>query len=157
MQHQAEELKYQQMVLRHLGFYRGKIDGIWSSGSIEAKRQYEFDKSFRPAIPNNGLPFGTSDRLPANLSFTRKGNVVVLMARDMTDEDIKRMLGNTQAESAKSEPVIEAPATPLVIEAPTEEQAVQAAPTPVVPNQNQQRNQQQNQQQRNQQNQQQRR
>ena len=44
------------------GFYNGKIDGIWSDKTIAAKKKWENDRSFAPALPNNGLPFG--DRGP---------------------------------------------------------------------------------------------
>lgn len=71
MQYTKEKLKAQQMVLFHLGYYKGLIDGIWAPASIEAKRQFESDPSFVPGNPNGGLPFGERDRLPKGMVYER--------------------------------------------------------------------------------------
>lgn len=140
MQVTSDELKHQQVVLKHLGFYKGKIDGIWSESTIAAKRNYEFKIEFSPAIPNNGLPFGLNDRLPANLVFKRVGNTALLHHVALTDEDVSRIIGNTPTTIAVKDPVVEA--GPTVAEAPQVEPAPVApvVPAPVVQNQQNQHN-----------------
>lgn len=70
-------IKRQQLVLKHLGYYHGEIDGIWSKKSMEAKIQYERSGKFNPGIPNNGMPFNTNVKLPQGLYFDPKGYVAV--------------------------------------------------------------------------------
>lgn len=145
MQVVNEELKYQQAVLKHLGFYKGSVDGIWSEKTIAAKQQFEFKREFSPAIPNNGLPFGLSDRLPKGIYFKRIGNTMCLHHSDIDDSAMANLLGKTQGSVAVREPVvsndgpvIEAPAeTPAEVVEPT----VAEEPKPQV-QQNQQRSQQ---------------
>lgn len=57
------------MILRTLGFYRGKCDGIWSKQTIRAKQDFEKDPKFKPAYPNNGMPFdlGFTSPLPTGV------------------------------------------------------------------------------------------
>lgn len=71
MQFKPEQLKRQQMIMQALGFYSGKIDGIWSQKSIEAKRAWELSGKFNPAYPNNGLPFGDADPVPKGMRFDK--------------------------------------------------------------------------------------
>lgn len=71
MQVTKEKLRAQQMVLFHLGYYKGLIDGTWSDASIKAKLAFEADPSFVPAYPNGGLPFGERDKLPKGLRYER--------------------------------------------------------------------------------------
>lgn len=66
-----EKLKRQQQVLTHLGFYKGKIDGIWGPKTIEAKRNFE-SAGFAPGIPNGGLPFHSKGPYPKGL-FMQSG------------------------------------------------------------------------------------
>lgn len=73
MQVTKEKLAAQQLVLFHLGYYKGNIDGIWSSTTIAAKRLFESDPAFLPAYPNNGLPFGERDKLPKGWRYGVKG------------------------------------------------------------------------------------
>jgi len=73
MQVTKEKMAAQQLVLFHLGFYKGNIDGIWSAATIAAKRQFEADPSFLPAYPNHGLPFGDRDKLPKGWRYGHKG------------------------------------------------------------------------------------
>lgn len=69
MQTNKQQLTQQQLVLKHLGFYYGKIDGIWGPASIEAKRMFEQDKRFKPGYPNGGLPFAEIVDLPKGLEW----------------------------------------------------------------------------------------
>ena len=57
------------MILKALGFYTGKCDGIWSKLTIDAKKEFEADPKFKPAYPNNGMPFelGVASKLPQGL------------------------------------------------------------------------------------------
>lgn len=129
MQVVKEELKYQQIVLKHLGFYKGPIDGIWSTGTINAKKQFEFKREFSPAIPSNGLPFGLQDRLPKGLHFKRVGNLMFLHANGLEQSVIDSMLGKTESTVAVREPVVSNNGP--VIEAPVETPVEAKAETPV--------------------------
>lgn len=110
MQYTKDKLKAQQMVLFHLGFYKGVIDGIWSMTSINAKKAFEAHPSFLPANPNGGLPFGERDRLPKGMTY-RQG---LVRHEGLTDERIaeieKGMQARTAASQAKEETKIEAEA-----------------------------------------------
>lgn len=66
-------LQRQQMILKFLGYYTGKCDGIWSEKTIAAKRDFELSGKFHPAYPNNGMPFDPSSKLPSGimLDFTK--------------------------------------------------------------------------------------
>jgi hypothetical protein len=79
-------IKRQQQVLTFLGYYNGKIDGIWSAKSIEAKLKFERSGKFNPGIPNNGLPFSLRAPLPAGLIF-EKGTMLI----NTTNLDIKEL------------------------------------------------------------------
>lgn len=59
-----QELIEQQQLLAALGFYKGEIDGIWSTETIKAKIAYERTREFAPAIPNYGMPFESDRKLP---------------------------------------------------------------------------------------------
>lgn len=76
MQVTPEKIKAQQLVLFHLGFYKGVIDGVWSQKTIDAKLKFEADPQFLPAYPNRGLPFGDRDKLPKNMRYDQKGLIV---------------------------------------------------------------------------------
>lgn len=71
-------IKRQQLVLKHLGYYLGEIDGIWSTKSIEAKVAFERSGKFNPGIPSSGMPFRFNVRLPEGLYFDAKGYVAVV-------------------------------------------------------------------------------
>lgn len=71
MQIKTEQLLRQQMILRFLGYYKGKLDGIWAGMTIEAKKAFERDKKFAPAFPNNGLPFADKDTYPKGIGYDR--------------------------------------------------------------------------------------
>jgi len=88
MQTRESELQAQQLVLAFLGFYRGRIDGIWSDASIKAKQAFEMSEQFVPAQPNNGLPFTAGCRLPKKLRWERG----YLTHANLTNEKIKEIL-----------------------------------------------------------------
>ncbi len=67
-----DQLKRQQLILKQLGFYRGAVDGIWGPATIAAKKAME-RSGFAPGIPNGGLPFSVSAKLPKGLSFGSDG------------------------------------------------------------------------------------
>jgi hypothetical protein len=60
-------LQRQQMILKFLGYYQGKCDGIWSAMTIEAKRNFENSGKFHPAYPNNGMPFDPTSKFPSGI------------------------------------------------------------------------------------------
>lgn len=57
----------QQQVLTHLGYYAGKIDGIWGPKCIEAKKAFENSGKFNPGLPNGGLPFADKPPYPKGI------------------------------------------------------------------------------------------
>jgi peptidoglycan hydrolase-like protein with peptidoglycan-binding domain len=63
----------QQQILTHLGFYNGKIDGRWGPKTIEAKKEYERDPRYKPAVPTYGLPI-SSKSLAGAINKTKKMN-----------------------------------------------------------------------------------
>ena len=109
MQLTKEKLMAQQLVLFHLGFYKGNIDGIWSAATIDAKKEFEADVSFLPAYPNGGLPFGERDKLPKNWVYQAKGlighkSLDPEKAKQIMDEHSKRIEAagaRAKAEAAK--------------------------------------------------------
>ncbi len=66
----------QQQVLKYLGYYNGKVDGVWSTKSGQAKIAFERSGKFNPGIPNNGMPFEMGKKLPEGLYFD-KGLVAI--------------------------------------------------------------------------------
>ena len=79
-----------QIIMTYLGFYDGACDGVWGPKCIAAKRKWEFDDSFEPAVPSNGLPFTGRDRLPKGLIYMHKG--LHIKCLKMTKEDIEKIL-----------------------------------------------------------------
>lgn len=69
MQTNPEQLKRQQLILKVLGYYSGKLDGIWGPQSIKAKQCFEADPSYVPGNPNNGLPFTNVPPYPKGISI----------------------------------------------------------------------------------------
>lgn len=57
----------QQQILTYLGYYSGKIDGIWGPKCIEAKKQFENLRAFVPGLPNGGLPFADQPPYPKGI------------------------------------------------------------------------------------------
>lgn len=111
MQTSKEKLAAQQLVLFHLGFYKGLIDGIWSTATITAKKKFEADMSFLPAYPNQGLPFGERDKLPKNMYYANG----LIKHRDLTPEREKEIMDAMKARmgaATREEPKVEAQADP---------------------------------------------
>ena len=69
------QLVRQQQVLAHLGFYKGRIDGIWGPKTIAAKQAYE-SSGFAPGLPNGGMPFAPKTTLPRGLKMGGDGMLV---------------------------------------------------------------------------------
>tara|TARA_B100000700_G_scaffold88627_1_gene99970 strand:- start:85097 stop:85597 length:501 start_codon:yes stop_codon:yes gene_type:complete len=90
MQTRKPQLQRQQVIMAKLGFYRHRCDGIWGPESIAAKRKWEADRSFIPALPNNGLPFGERDPFPKGI-FVKRPERLLTMA-DLTYEEEERFL-----------------------------------------------------------------
>ena len=118
MQVSKKQIQRQQVILTHLGFYRHKCDGIWGPESIAAKRKFEADVSFVPALPNNGLPFGEREKYPKGM---RMGSDRMLTytdpkgkkENDLTQEKIKQIAGDllfmnkvTDASKVEETPVV---------------------------------------------------
>ena len=59
----------QQQILTHLGYYSGKIDGIWGPKTIEAKKAFETSGHFKPGIPSSGSPFSFTPPFPHTLTL----------------------------------------------------------------------------------------
>lgn len=62
-QFQNTQIIRQQQVLAHLGYYKGRIDGIWGPSTIKAKKEFEAI-GFAPGVPNGGLPFAARGPYP---------------------------------------------------------------------------------------------
>ena len=77
MQTNKEQLRRQQAVMRKFGFYNGKLDGIWGPSSIDAKKRFEADESFKPGYPNNGMPFKDTGPFPKGITM-RHGNMPMI-------------------------------------------------------------------------------
>ena len=73
MQRGTEQIKRQQQLLFVKGFYNGKIDGVWSDKTIEAKKKWERSGTFYPCIPNNGLPFADVGKYPVGVYRDKRG------------------------------------------------------------------------------------
>lgn len=88
MQTKPHQLRRQQQVLKHLGYYSGKIDGIWGPATIEAKRNFESDKKFKPSYPNGGLPFAETHDLPAGIEwqFSPTGPLLTVKGMALTEQ-----------------------------------------------------------------------
>lgn len=67
MQTTKGQLERQQQIMAALGFYRGKVDGIWSTKTIEAKKAWELSGKFGPGIPNFGLPLANKGPYPRGI------------------------------------------------------------------------------------------
>ena len=65
-QFQNAQIVRQQQVLAHLGYYKGRIDGIWGPGTIKAKKEFEA-MGFAPGVPNGGLPFASRGPYPKGI------------------------------------------------------------------------------------------
>lgn len=75
METNVKRLQRQQMILKFLGYYQGKCDGIWSAKTIAAKRAFELSGKFNPAYPNNGMPMDVDGPFPAGVirDYKQKG------------------------------------------------------------------------------------
>ena len=65
-QFQNAQIVRQQQILAHLGYYKGRIDGIWGPGTIKAKKEFEA-MGFAPGVPNGGLPFASRGPYPKGI------------------------------------------------------------------------------------------
>lgn len=90
MQTKKLQLQRQQIIMSQLGFYKHKCDGIWGPDSIAAKRGWETSRSFIPALPTNGLPFGERDPVPKGMYFDKASRLFVLTS--MTPEDVESFM-----------------------------------------------------------------
>lgn len=82
-----------QVIMTFLGWYDGVCDGVWGPKCIAAKRQWEFDDSFEPAVPSNGLPFTGRDRLPKGLTYMRGKNLEIVCMK-MSAEEKEKILAD---------------------------------------------------------------
>lgn len=105
-------LQRQQIILAHLGYYRGKLDGIWGPETIKAKQDFETSGKFAPGLPNRGLPFVNTNSLPKGM-FADPFNKGLLSVRGLGEDEIKQMLkdkgehtGNAVAKNIE-QPIIE--------------------------------------------------
>lgn len=143
MQIKPEQLLRQQLILKFLGFYKHKLDGIWGPASIEAKRAWEQKPSFVPAYPNNGMPFGERDQLPKGMRLNKVSRVFDFVG--LSETYIAESTGQQAivTEVAPQVPVIASDAVPSPESVPTP-----VVETPVEPevkvDQNQNRNNQNN-------------
>jgi hypothetical protein len=113
VQHGTEQLLRQQLILKLKGFYNGKLDGIWSAMTIEAKRRWENQgRPFTPGLPNNGLPFANFGPYPAGI---RIGKDKLLTCAEV-DQYLSEEVAKAEAAAAsrakiKVEPTVEEDST----------------------------------------------
>jgi len=110
MQTSQIELSAQQLVLAFLGFYKGPIDGIWSTDSIVAMKAFERDDDFCPGVPTNGLPFSVAAKLPKGMYWDKK----LVNHRKLSPEKAAELL-STQVKSVRPVTVTATP-TPTVVQ-----------------------------------------
>ena len=84
-------LQRQQVILAFLGYYEGKLDGIWGKDSINAKKDFEVSGKFAPGLPNRGLPFVNTDSMPKGV-FSDPFNKGLLSAKGLSEDDIAKMI-----------------------------------------------------------------
>lgn len=89
MQIKKEQLERQQEILKLLGFYQGKVDGIWGPRSIDAKKKFEASNSFAPGIPKNGMPFADFGPYPANITIDHATNMLQHPRLSEQKEEVK--------------------------------------------------------------------
>lgn len=85
-----EVLQNQQVVLALLGFYTGVCDGIWGPATIAAKKRFEADPRYRPAVPTFGMPIVAHAALPAVLQRDPK-NPAMLQVIGASPERVKEI------------------------------------------------------------------
>jgi peptidoglycan hydrolase-like protein with peptidoglycan-binding domain len=91
------QLKRQQQILKVLGFYTGTITGVWDERSIQAMKLFETSNTFKPGIPNHGLPFGDGpypagvhvDSKDRNLLTCTELEIAIAAAAKKVEEDKK--------------------------------------------------------------------
>lgn len=101
-QYKTEQIVRQQQVLAHLGFYKGRIDGIWGPSTIAAKKAYE-GQGFAPGIPNGGLPFQFPAKLPRGLRY--EGGLLTAAGFDPAQYPLMEGAGQPVNRVAKTEAV----------------------------------------------------
>lgn len=77
----------QQLIMTMLGYYSGKCDGIWGPKCVEAKRKWEYEDNFEPAVPSNGLPFTGRGKLPKGMSYIHNGLDIMWSSWDQARAD----------------------------------------------------------------------
>lgn len=99
-------LQRQQILLKFLGYYHGKCDGIWGPATIAAKRKFELSGKFNPGYPNNGQPFPVDGPFPSGIirDPSKRGYITHV---DITPEFIKSNISElvTNNETVNPEPV----------------------------------------------------
>lgn len=128
MQLTKKQIQMQQIILSHLGFYKNKCDGIWGPATIAAKKAFEGQKSFIPALPNSGLPFGEKEKYPKGFKMGADRLLAYSdpngkRENDLTPEKIKKIAGDLlitdkiikkDVKPVEALPVIEAPVEHVV-------------------------------------------
>lgn len=110
MQTTKQQLIRHQAILAHHGFYRGKMDGIWGPDCIAAKREFELSPAFKPAYPNNGLPFNLDQPLPDGVYIEPKGPLKLLAIKGQEMGTFDDNLIDNVVEAQAKLPKVEAPA-----------------------------------------------
>lgn len=82
-------LQRQQIVLKHLGYYHGKCDGIWGPSTTAAKRAFELSGNYNPGYPNNGMPFNHEGPFPKGIMRDYKNKALITHV-DLTDDFIEK-------------------------------------------------------------------
>jgi len=105
MQTKPIELLYQQIVLKHLGYYSGKLDGIWSAKCRAGKCSFENNPVYVPGLPNRGLPFTIEYLHPLPKGVIKipnpDGKGSLLSHVSITDSQMKEYLSKSELRSTE--------------------------------------------------------
>lgn len=88
----VDNFKRQQLILKHLNFYHGEIDGVWGRDTIAAMQAFERSPKFKPAYPSNGMPLDPNAKLPYGIMRDLKDRRM-LTHEDLTAERIAQLTG----------------------------------------------------------------
>lgn len=123
-----DDIKQQQAVLKHLGYYSGAIDGYWSIKTMEAKIEFERSGKFNPCISNGGKPFNMNSKLPQGLYVDEEGKLAIVGVELKPQPVVEKKVETATTPVVEPVPVIANVA------------AATTAPTPVVADRNYDRN-----------------
>src|SRR5574343_1863322 len=95
MQTGSEQITRQQEIMQALGFYTGKIDGIWGPKTIEAKKKWELSGKFSPGLPNMGLPLADRGPYPKGVFLDKASGLLTCAQLEVKKEQAAQAAAKT--------------------------------------------------------------